>query len=128
MANTAAVYYEKLFEAPVVVRPHPYVDALPLRWDNEADLIPWVTYPEVLRVLRTRKKKQSLDIHGLFPMLLNKISRNYWHLLIQLYNYSFTNGYIPKKFKEVRMIPLAKKDAICAPNQTRPISLLDSFL
>jgi Reverse transcriptase (RNA-dependent DNA polymerase) len=37
-------------------------------------------------------------------------------------------GFLPKKFNEVRMILLAKKDSICAPNQTRPISLLDSFL
>ena len=31
MANTAADYRERLFEAPVVIRPHPYVDAPPVR-------------------------------------------------------------------------------------------------
>ena len=128
MANMAAEYYEKLFEAPVVIRPHPYVDAPPIKWDNDSDMIPRVTYPEILGVLRTRKKKQSLDIHGLSPFILDKIPHNYWHLLVQLYNYSFMNSVIPKKFKEVRMVLLAKKDTICAPDQTRPISLLDSFL
>ena len=128
MANTAADYYEKLFEAPVVVRPHPYVDAPPIQWDNMLNPIPPVTYPEVLNLLRTRKKKQSLDIHGLSPLILDKIPRNYWHHLVQLYNFSFTQSYITKKFKEVRMILLAKKNAICTPDQTRPISLLDSFL
>jgi Reverse transcriptase (RNA-dependent DNA polymerase)/Endonuclease/Exonuclease/phosphatase family len=128
MANVAAEYYEKLFEAPVVVRPHPYVDAPPTNWDNDSVIIPSVTYPEVLSVLRTRKKNHSLDIHDLSPFILDKIPRNYWHLLVQLYNHSFMNSVIPKKFKEVRMVLLAKKDPICTPDQTRPISLLDSFL
>ena len=128
IADMAANYYEKLFEAPVVIRPHPYVDAPHVHWDNNADPIPHVTYPEVLNILRSRKKKTSLDIHGLSPFLLDKIPRNYWHQLVQLYNYSFSNGYIPKKCKEVRMILLAKKNAVCTPDQTRPISLLDSFL
>ena len=87
-----------------------------------------VTYPEVLGVLRTRKKKQSLDIHGLSPYILDKIPRNYWHMFVQLYNESFSKGYILRKLKEVRMVLLAKKNAICTPDQTRPISLLDSFL
>ncbi|CAF3391072.1 unnamed protein product [Rotaria socialis] len=128
MANMAADHYEGLFEAPVVMRPHPYVDAPLVQWENAADLIPMVTYPEILNILRSRKKKQSLDIHGLSPFILDKIPQNYWHLLVKLYNYSFTEGYILKKFKEVRMILLAKKNAACTPDQTRPISLLDSFL
>ena len=128
LANTAADYYETLFAAPVVVRPHPYVDAPPVHWDNVLDPIPLVTYPEVLGVLRTRKKKHSLDIHGLSPYMLDQIPRNYWHLMVHLYNDSFSRGYILKKFKEVRMILLAKKNALCTPDQTRPISLLDSFL
>ncbi|CAF3324358.1 unnamed protein product [Rotaria sp. Silwood2] len=128
MVDTAATYYETLFEAPVVVRPHPYVDAPIVEDVNRSEPISIVTYPEVLNVLRSRKKKQSLDIHGLSPFLLDKIPKNYWHIFIKLYNDSFANGYILKKFKEVRMILLAKKNAICAPDQTRPISLLDSFL
>lgn len=75
-----------------------------------------------------RKKKQSLDIHGLSPFILEQIPKNYWHHFVQMFNYSFENAYIPKKLKEVRMILLAKKEAICSPDQTRPISLLDSFL
>ena len=128
MANKAADYYEALFEEPVVIRPHPYVDSPLVSWDNEMDRIPLVTYPEVLGVLRTRKKKQSLDIHGLSPYILDKIPRNYWYMFVRLYNESFSNGYIVQKFKEVRMVLLAKKNAICTPDQTRPISLLDSFL
>ena len=55
--NTIADYYERLFEAPVVIRPHPYVDAPPVRWDNASDPVPSVTYPEIINILRTRKKK-----------------------------------------------------------------------
>ena len=128
MAEVAADYYESLFDAPSVMRPHPYVDAPAIDWDNAHDQIPPVTYPEVLKVLATRKKKRSCDIHGLSSFLLEQLPRHYWHLLVPLYNHSFATGFLPRKFKEVRMILLAKKDAICAPNQTRPISLLDSFL
>ncbi|CAF4520684.1 unnamed protein product [Rotaria sp. Silwood2] len=51
MADTAADYYEKLFEAPIVMRPHPYVDAPPMQWENEDELITTVTYPEILNIL-----------------------------------------------------------------------------
>ncbi len=56
MANIAADYYETLFKEPSVVRLHPYVDAPAVQWDNEADKIPLATYPEVVCILRTRKK------------------------------------------------------------------------
>ena len=128
MANASADYYEKLFEAPVVIRPHPYVDAPPITWENALTPIPNVNYPEIINILRSRKKKKSLDIHGLSSFILDKIPRNYWHLFVKLYNYSFNEGFMLKKFKEVRMILLAKKNAICTPDQTRPISILDSFL
>ncbi|CAF3066271.1 unnamed protein product [Rotaria socialis] len=128
MTNMTADHYERLFEAPVVIRPHPYVDGPPVQWKNAAEPIPTVTYPEIVNILRSRKKEKCLDIHGLSPFILDKIPQNYWHLLAQLHNYSFTEGYILKKFKEVRMIFLAKKNAVCSPDQTRPISLLDSFL
>ena len=128
MANSAAEHYEKLFEAPIVVRPHPYVDAPTVYWDNWLEPIPGVTYLEVLGVLRKGKKKRSLDTHGLSPYILDKIPKNYWHFLIKLFNYSFASSFIPKKFKEARIVLLAKKNAICTPDQTRPISLLDSFL
>jgi hypothetical protein len=128
MANTAAEYYERLFAAPEVIRPHPYIDIPAPHWDNAHDLIPNVTYPEVLKVLATRKKKRSCDIHGLSSFMLEQIPRHYWHILVHLYNHSFATCFLPKKFKEVRMVLLAKKDAICPTDQTRPISLLDSFL
>ena len=128
MANMAADHFEQLFEAPVVMRPHPFVDSPPILWENAADPIPMVSYPEVVNVLRTRKKKRSCDAHGLSPFLLNQMPRNYWHLIIRMYNHSFATAYIPMKCKEVRMILLAKKNSLCNPDQTRPISLLDSFL
>lgn len=128
MANLAADHYEKLFTAPVVMRPHPYVDSPTIKWENDANLIPEVTYPEVIALLRSRKKKQSKDIHGLSPFLLDKIPRNYWQFMVRLYNHSFSQGNIPSKLKEVRIILLAKKTSICPIDQTRPISLLDSFL
>ena len=35
---------------------------------------------------------------------------------------------MPSRWKDSRMLLLAKGDSICTPNQTRPISLLDAFL
>ena len=128
MANAAADYYEQIYAAPIVMRPHPYVDAPSCEWENRANPIPIVTYPEILEVLKSRKKKQSQDIHELSPFLLDKIPKNYWHYFVELFNHSFATGFIPEKCKEVRMILRAKKNAICTPDQTRPISLLDSFL
>lgn len=87
-----------------------------------------VNYPEILSVLRTRKKKWSLDIHGLSQYAINQIPNNYWHLILKLYNDSFAKGYVIEKFKEVLMILLTKKEAICRTDETRPISLPDSFL
>ncbi|CAF4439069.1 unnamed protein product [Rotaria sp. Silwood2] len=52
---------------------------------------------------------------------------NYWSLLLKLYNYSFQKSVLPSAWKDTRMILLAKKDSICPPSLTRPISLLDSF-
>ncbi|CAF5077819.1 unnamed protein product, partial [Rotaria magnacalcarata] len=53
MADRAADHYGKLFEAPTVMRPQPYVDTPPVQWENSNELIPPVTYPEILNVLRT---------------------------------------------------------------------------
>ena len=52
----------------------------------------------------------------------------YWHLLVRLYNHSLATTFMPSKWKDVRMIVLAKKDSIYIPAATWPISLLDSFL
>ncbi|CAM4757246.1 unnamed protein product [Rotaria magnacalcarata] len=81
MVNMAADHYERLFEATVVIRPHPYTSAPPVQWENAAEPIPTVTYPEILNILRSTKKKQSLDNYGLSPFILDKIPQNYWHLL-----------------------------------------------
>ena len=128
MAIASAQHYQQLFEEPVVYRPHPYVDAPPISWENHDASIPPVTYPEILQVLAKRKKKMSCDAHGISPVLLERMPKQYWHLLLRLYNCSLTTAFMPTKWKGVRMIVLAKKDSICRPADTRPISLLDSFM
>ena len=77
MAEIAADYYESLFDAPSVMRPHPYVDAPTIDWDNAHNQIHPVTYPEVLKVLATRKRKCSYDIHSLWSFLLEQLPRHY---------------------------------------------------
>ncbi|CAF1524640.1 unnamed protein product [Didymodactylos carnosus] len=128
MVDMVADYYESLYKEPVVMRLHSYVDSPLVEWDHVLDTIPTVTYPELIKSLSKKKKKRSCDIHGLSPYMLSQMPRNYWHIFVRLYNHSFTTCFMPKKFKEVRMILLAKKNAVCAPDETRPISLLDSFM
>ncbi|CAF4527997.1 unnamed protein product, partial [Didymodactylos carnosus] len=101
MVQLAADYYEKLFEESSVIRPHPYTDS-PLALNLEDDSpIPDVTYAEVLKVVKTRKKKRSCDIHGISPYLLNQLPDNYWHFMVKLYNHSFRTYQMPDKFKDV---------------------------
>ncbi|CAF4467708.1 unnamed protein product [Rotaria socialis] len=40
MANMVADHCKRLFEAPVMTRRHPYVDAPPVQWENAAEPIP----------------------------------------------------------------------------------------
>ncbi|CAF4688343.1 unnamed protein product, partial [Didymodactylos carnosus] len=105
MADLAADYYETLYAEPIVIRPHPYVDAPKIKWDNDSESIPIVTYPDIIKALRRKKKKKrSRDVHGLSPYLLDRIPRNYWHIFVRMYNYSFATGFMPKKFKDVRIV------------------------
>ncbi len=59
--------------------------------------------------------------------MLKFLDQPYWQLLTDLYNRSFATTLLPEAWKDTRMLLLAKKDAICSPAQTRPISLLDAF-
>ncbi|CAM4962520.1 unnamed protein product [Rotaria socialis] len=128
MAESAANYYEELFTEPEVYRPHPYIDSQPILWDNNNDTIPLVSYPELVRVLKAKKQKSSCEAHGLSPMLLDRVPKNYWYLMIPLFNLSLQTIFMPEKWKDVRMAILAKKEPICTPDATRPISLLDCHL
>ena len=127
MAEHAADYYEDLFKQPTVFRPHPYVDSQCSPGINDDEMIPLVTYQEVIKVMKAKKKKSSCDAHGMSPKLLAQIPNHYWHLLIPLFNASLSTTFMPDKWKDVRMVVLAKKESICPPEATRPISLLDSI-
>ena len=128
MSLMAADYYEKVFEVPEnIMRPHPYTDAPWPYWDNYEEKIPAV-FLEVLEIVQSLKKKKSCDAHGLCNFMFNFLPIPYWCLLLKTFNWSFEEAYMPAAWKEVRILLLAKKDSICAPSLTRPISLLDIFL
>ena len=65
----------------------------------EREAIPNDKYAEEVNILQSRKKRKSLDMHGLSSFILDKIPRNYWHLFVKLYNYSFTEGFLLKKYE-----------------------------
>ena len=128
MVDIAAEHYKQLYAAPKVARPHPYVDAPSTEWENEDELIPPVTYEEVIKVVTSREKKLSCDAHGLSTFLFKFLPPQFWTLFVQLFNYSFTSFFLPSSWKDVRIILLAKKESICNAANTRPIALLDIFL
>lgn len=128
MCTLAAQYYGLVFSAPDnIVRPHPYTD-LPhphYEWSNEA--IPPVTSEELLASLVSKKVKKSTDAHGISPFMLNSLHTSHWKFLLHMYNRSFSECFIPSGWKDTRIVLLAKKEHICEPSDTRPISLLDTF-
>ncbi|CAF1133823.1 unnamed protein product [Didymodactylos carnosus] len=129
MADLAADYYEKLFVEPTVYRPHPYLDLQrPIEWENESEVIPLITFPELIKVVNSMKAKHSCDAHGISPHMLQFIPLEFWSLLLKLFNKTFIDFELVSFWKEVRIILLAKKEAVCAVSGTRPISLLDTFL
>ena len=60
--------------------------------------------------------------------MFNFLDQRHWSLFLKLFNHSFKTAFLPKAWKDTRMILLAKKESICLPSLTRPISLIDSFL
>ena len=127
IAESAADYFEKLFEEPAVVRPHPYTDAPEVMWENVEEKIPFCTLEEVKELVRHCKKKKSHDGHGLSSSMFNALPEQYWLLLSQIFNQSLCEGRSPTRWKDTRIILLPKKESICTPSTTRPISLLDVF-
>ena len=60
--------------------------------------------------------------------MLSFLDQRHWSLFLKLFNHSFKTAFLPKAWKDTRMILLAKKESICLPSLTRPISLIHSFL
>lgn len=128
MANIAGTHYESLFAEQQVYRPHPYTDVPHIIWDNWNEPIPRITVHELLKVIRKCKKKHSQDAHGISSYMLNYILTRLFVPILDIFNESIQTGIGPPQWKIVRMKLLPKRDAICNVNDTRPISLLDTFL
>ena len=129
MCEVAADYYENFFkESEDIYHPHPYTDSPEIEWENYEEEIPPASLSEVLDVMRSCKKKKSCDPHGLSNVLFNSLPLSYWSLLIKIFNLSFSHAIVPRQWKDTRILLLAKKEPICEPAHTRPISLLDIFL
>ncbi|CAF4964254.1 unnamed protein product, partial [Rotaria socialis] len=127
MCELAADFYEDFFKKQEVVRPHPYTDSPLIEFDNKDENIPEVTLNELVETIHAKRKKPSLDAHGISNFMFNFLAPSDWFLLLQLYNQSFQKATLPVAWKDTRMILLAKKKSICSPAETRPISLLDIF-
>ncbi|CAF1525178.1 unnamed protein product [Rotaria magnacalcarata] len=127
MCEVAANFYEDFFKEQEVVRPHPYTDTPLTNFDNTDEPIPDVSLDELLEVVHMKRKKKSVDAHGISNFMFNFLSSSNWTFLLNLYNCSFQSSILPRAWKDTRIILLAKKESICSPSATRPISLLDVF-
>ena len=128
MCETAADHYEALFrKVENIVRPHPYLDAPPILHDNALETIPLATWEELILVVTHTKRKKSRDAHGLSSSMFQHLDQSHWHSLLDLFNSSFRSAVLPLAWKDSRMILFAKKEPICTPANTRPISILDAF-
>jgi hypothetical protein len=127
MCDVAVDYYETFFKKSDIIRPHPYTDAPPIEFDNNEEIIPEVTLEELINTIQAKRKKKSLDAQGISNFMFNYLDLSHWSLLVKVFNNSFQNFIFPSVWKETRMILLAKKESICQPSLTRPISLVDSI-
>ncbi len=110
-----------------IVHPHPYVDAPWIEDDNKDDPVPPVTLEELLSTVKNLRKKKSVDAHGLNNFMFNFLHPSHWTLLFDLFNRSFSSAFFPNSWKDTRILLIAKREQICQPSLTRPISLLDVF-
>ena len=127
MCNVAAEFYENFFQKSSIVRPHPHTDSPSIDFDNEGDVIPDVTINELLNVVRSMRKKKSCDAHGISSFMFKFLDPCHWSFLLPLFNRSFREAFFPSNWKDTRVILLAKKESVCSPSSTRPISLVDCF-
>ena len=128
MCDLAADFYENFFQKSNIVKPHPYTDSPVMDFGNSHELIPEIEIDELIQVVQLKRKKKSLDAHGLSSFMFDFLDLSHWSPLLKLYNHSFQTAILPSAWKDTRMILLAKKESICLPSATRPISLIDSFL
>ncbi|CAF3474853.1 unnamed protein product, partial [Rotaria socialis] len=110
------------------IKPHPYTDSPFIDYDNVDEPIPEVKLDELELTVQTKRKKKSLDAHGISNFMFNFLDQGHWSLFLKLFNHSFQTAIMPKAWKDTRMVLLAKNEPICSPSLTRPISLIDSFL
>jgi hypothetical protein len=110
------------------MKPHPYTDSPFADFDNSDELIPDVTMDELMYTVQAKRKKKSLDASGLCNFMFNFLDHSHWSLFLKLYNRSFQSAILPTAWRSTRMLLLAKKENICSPSLTRPISLIDTFL
>lgn len=127
MGKMAAEHYTSVFAQPEVVRPHPYTDSPMLPTSETEGSIPTVSLTELVEVVRKNKQKRSKDAHGISAHSVKFLHESHWDLMLGIYNRSFRDAVLPTAWKDSRILLLAKKNHICEVNQTRAISLLDTF-
>ena len=80
-----------------------------------------------MRIVKTLKELPNKSSHGhdnLDNILLKELSDGIVEPLLQLFNRSLTEGYVPSQMKIAEVVPLFKNKERDLANNYRPISLL----
>lgn len=101
---------EIFFRKSPIRRPHPYTDCPSIDFDNKDEMIPVVTIEELLNIMKSIRTKRNRVMHIGFQV----ICFSFLILITGLFFYLY-------------LILFAKKDSVCSPCFTRPISLIDCF-
>ena len=109
MCVTAADFYEDFLKKSNIVKPHPYTDSPPVDYENIEEPVPKVTFDKLIYTVQTKRKKKSLDAHDISNFMFNFLDQRHWSLFLNLFNQSFKTAFLPKAWKDTRMILLAKK-------------------
>ncbi|CAF2981347.1 unnamed protein product, partial [Rotaria sp. Silwood2] len=65
MWEVAADFYENFKKKSNIVKPHPYTDSPSIEYDNIDEPIPEVAFDELAFTVQAKRKKKSLDAHGI---------------------------------------------------------------
>ena len=85
------------------------------------------TPTEVISITSLLKSNKSAGYDGIEPKVIQNIIQYIAPPLSDIISKSFTQGYVPDKFKIANVIPLHKSDDKCNISNYRPISVLPVF-
>lgn len=77
VVQLVADYYANFSKTSNIVRPHPYADSPPAKYDNISETVPGVTIGELINTVLFKKKNKSLYAHDISNYMFSFLDLNY---------------------------------------------------